>query len=180
MKLNFRTAINAILSRRAAKPDADDPVSMVLLLRSPTTLTVDPLQSAAEKAFSISFAHSERHFLRTIGNRALLKAGPHVLSFLTHNRPYGERDFPTDFGQRLPQRSQREAWAAHAAWTAVDYVKGGVDLELEYCVLAKLCAELLDTNCTAVWVPREQSLIPNDDSLYSELQRIAAARDLTI
>jgi hypothetical protein len=34
----------------------------------------------------------------------------------------------------------------------VDFVKAGVDLELEYGVLAKLCAEMLDANCAGVYV----------------------------
>jgi hypothetical protein len=59
---------------------------------------------------------------------------------------------------------------------AVDYVKGGIDLELEYAVLAGLCAEMLDGNCVGVYVPRERSFIPNDGSLLPELHRITLSR----
>jgi hypothetical protein len=71
-------------------------------------------------------------------------------------------------------------WAEHRAWTAVDYVKGGVDLDLEYAVLATLCAEMLDVNCVGLYVPREQSLIPSDGSLRGDLQRMAASRHLGV
>ena len=68
------------------------------------------------------------------------------------------------------------AWAEHTSWIAVDYVKGGIDLELEYAVLAGMCAEMLDGNCVGVYVPRERSFIPNDDSLLPELHRITFSR----
>ncbi len=71
-----------------------------------------------------------------------MKAGPHTLSFMNYAKPYGD-DSP-NFGRSLPKASQRQAWAEHTAWTAVDYVKGNADLELEYAVLAKLCYEMLD------------------------------------
>ena len=59
-----------------------------------------------------------------------------------------------------------------AAWTAVDYVKGGADLEFEYAVLAKLCGEMLDVNCVGLYVPGKRTFIPNDDSF----RRILAER----
>jgi hypothetical protein len=54
--------------------------------------------------------------------------------------------------------------------------KGGVDLKLEYAVLAKLCAEMLDVNCVGVYVPGEQGCLPTDGSLQEELQRRTASR----
>jgi hypothetical protein len=80
----------------------------------------------------------------------------------------------------MPKASQRQAWAEHTAWTAVDYVKSGIDVELEYAVLAKLCAEMLDTNCVGLYMPREGSFIPNDGSLLEELRRRAASRHLGV
>ncbi len=110
----------------------------------------------------------------------ILNAGPHTLSFLNHTKPYGERDFPQEFGRLLPKASQRQAWAEHTAWTAIDYVKGDVDLELEYAVLATLCSEMLDANCLGLYIPREQIVIPNDGSLLRELQHMALSRPLGI
>jgi hypothetical protein len=65
----------------------------------------------------------------------------------------------------------------HSACIAVDYLNYDVDVQLGYCVLSKFVAEMLDRNCTGIYIPRENRLIPNDESLYSELQRVAAARD---
>jgi hypothetical protein len=107
-----------------------------------------------------------------------MKAGRHLLSFFSVSKSYF--DDPEKDSKQLPQLSQQKAWAEHRAWTAVDYVKGGNDVELEYSVLAKIVAELVDSNCAGVYVPAENSFIPNDESLYGELQTIAAARDAGI
>jgi hypothetical protein len=57
----------------------------------------------------------------------------------------------------------------------VDYLNDDVSVELGYCVLSQLIAEMLDGNCTGIYIPREQSLIPNDDSLYLELHKLGSA-----
>jgi hypothetical protein len=109
---------------------------------------------------------------------ALMKAGQHTLSFLNHTKPCGAEDFPSNFGASFLNASQRQAWSEHTAWTAVDYVKSGVDVALEYSVLAKLCGEMLNANCVGVYIPREQRFYPNDGSLRGELQRMAGFRRL--
>ena len=183
MKLNFKNAFAALLRLGKPPEDEDLPVSMVLLLREPQFPTLDQLRLAAERAFGTSFAGNGKESKHCVVQAVLLtlmKAGPHMLSFLNYTKPYGEGESWEEFARSLPKASQREAWNKHKAWTAVDYVKGGVDLELEYGVLARLCAELLDANCVGVYVPREQSLIPNDDSLRGDLLQIAGARDLEV
>jgi hypothetical protein len=74
-----------------------------------------------------------------------MKAGPHTFSFLNYTKPFGEH--PKEFGRATPKASQRQAWADRTAWRAVDDVKGGIDLELVYAVLAGLFAEMLHGNC---------------------------------
>lgn len=175
MKLNLKKAFESIL-RWGKSPDrSGDPVSMVLLLREPKFLTLDQLRWAGEKAFRTSFTGGKEsdHYVLQPAFFTIMKAGPHTLSFLNYTKPYG--DDSENFGNTMPKASQRKAWAEHKAWTAVDYVKGGVDLELEYAVLAKLCAEILDLNCVGLYVPGEQSFIPNDGSLQKELQRMAVS-----
>jgi len=179
MKFNLKRAFESIL--RWGEPvdkDGDLPVSMVLLLRESRFPTLDQLRSAGERAFGTPFTDEKesRHFVVQLVLFTIMKAGHHTLSFLNYTKPYGEGDFPQEFGRSLPKASQRQAWAEHKAWTAVDYVKGGVDLELEYAVLATLCAEMVDANCLGLYIPREQSLIPNDGPLPGELQRMAMSR----
>jgi hypothetical protein len=72
---------------------------------------------------------------------------------------------------------QKQAWLKHRAWTAFDYMGRKVDLELAYCVLLKLVTEIVDGNCTGMYIPGEGIVMPNDQSLYLNLQKIAGARD---
>jgi hypothetical protein len=181
MRFNLKEAFESIL-RWGDGPDkdGDNPVSMVLLLREPRFSTLDQLRLAAERAFGTSFTGDKqaRHYVVQVALLTIMKAGPHSLSFLNYRKPYND-DSP-NFGRSLPKASQRQAWAEHTAWTAVDYVKGGSDLELEYAVLAKLCAEMLDVNCVGLYVPGKRAFIPNDGSLRGELQRMAASRPLGV
>jgi hypothetical protein len=127
MKLNLKKSFESILRWGKAPDKKDDlPVSMVLLLREPRFLTLDQLRSAAERAFGTSFAEAKqsRHFVVQAAFLTIIKAGPHSLSFLNYTKPYGD-DSP-EFWKAMPTASQRQAWAEHSAWTAVDYVKGGM------------------------------------------------------
>ena len=174
MKLNFKRAFDAIRRLgRSAENKADDPVSLILLLREPRFSTLDQLRSAGERAFGIPFndGKESQHFVIQAAVLTIMKAGPHPLNFLNYTKPYGASDFPPEFATVFPKTNQREAWTAHKAWTAVDYVGGGKNLKVEYGVLAALCAEMIDTNCLALYEPREQTLIPNDGSLRQELKR---------
>jgi hypothetical protein len=62
----------------------------------------------------------------------------------------------------------------------MDYVKGGADIELEYAVLAKFCAEMLDVNCVDLHVPGKRTFIPNDGWLREYLKSLAESRPLGI
>jgi hypothetical protein len=105
-----------------------------------------------------------------------MKAGPHLLNFINYHKPYV--DNPNEHIEWLQHASQRHAWAEHLAWVGVDYMNNNdVDVELAYCVLSKLVAEIVDQNCTGIYIPRESSLIPNGLSLYRELQEVASSRE---
>jgi len=177
MKLNLRAALDT-LRRSLASPGESEseslPVSMVLLLRESRFLSLEQLRSAGERAFGVPFSGdmSAPHCVFQKVLFTLMKAGPHTLSFLNYTKPYGDHEF----GRAMPMASQRQAWSVHRAWTAIDYAIGGIDLELEYAVLAGLCAEMLDGNCVGVYVPRERMFIPNDGSLLPELHRIESLR----
>lgn len=179
MKLTSKRAFDAI--RRLWRPvenQGDDPVSLVLLLREARFPTLDQLRSAGQRAFGTPFngGKQSQHFVMQAGLLTIMKVGPHALSLLNYTKPYGANDFSPEFAAAFPEANQREAWRVHKAWTAVDYVKGGTDLKAEYGLLATLCAEIADTNCLALYDPREQSLIPNDRLLQQELKRRFGSR----
>lgn len=163
--------------RRVGKKDA---LSVVMLLRQPHLFQAEELRQAAERAWRVPFdgKASSKHCVAQSGHVTLLKAGPHLLSFFYYSAPYVEK--PGENLSWLPRLSQQRAWAEHLACIGVDYMNPETDIELGYCVLAKLVAELLDENCTGIYLPRESSLIPNQDQLYSELQRMSCTRDVGI
>jgi hypothetical protein len=181
MKFNLKEAFESILRwGRGHDEDRDGPVSMVLLLREPKFSTLDQLRLAAEKAFGTTFTGDKesRHYVIQVVLFTIVKAGPHFLSFLNYTKPYGDDSY--DLGKSWPMPSQRQAWADHTAWTAVDYVKGGADLELEYAALAKLCTQMLDVNCVGVYIPGKRTFLGNDDHLQGKLERMAASRPLGV
>ena len=107
------------------------------------------------------------------GKVTLMKAGPHLLTFFHLPSPYVEN--PAENQAWLPKAAQREAWVRHSACVGVDYLNKGTSIELGYCVLAQLVSEMLDENCTGIYIPRERVLIPNDTALYLELHKLGSA-----
>jgi hypothetical protein len=175
--MNFMGIVRRLTPLRWQHVGEDNPLSMVLLLRQPHFFGKEELRLAAERAWHTSFAGGEgsMHAVAQAGNATLLKAGPHLLNFFFYPKPY--IDNPRDNITWLPHVSQQRAWANHSACVGIDYLNHDTDVEMGYCVLAKLVAELVDENCTAVYVPRESSLIPNDASLHLELHKMASIRD---
>jgi hypothetical protein len=149
---------------------------MVLLQRKPHLFSAEELRLAGERAWHTSFAGKEegsKHCVVQTGKVILMKAGPHLLNFLYYAAPYIEN--PKNNVGWLPHPSQRQAWINHSACLGVDYLNDDVSVRLGYCVLSKLVAEMLDGNCTGVYIPRQRSLIPNDESLHVELHKLASA-----
>jgi hypothetical protein len=151
-------------------------ISIVLLLRKPYPFTKEELRAAAENAWRVPFAGDPdtKHFVMPAGKVTLVKSGAHLLSVLAVPKPYF--DDPEEVSKDLPEGNLRNAWAEHRAWIAVDYVKGGRNIEMEYAVIARLVTEMLDllgSNCTGAYIPAEEALFVNDLSLHAELERIA-------
>jgi len=138
------------------------PLSMILLLRKVHPFGDEELRMAAEKAWGISFAGKEesKHFVVQSGPITLIKVGPHVLNVFNSDVPYIE--VPRDNVGGLPEMSQWQALAEHNACTGVDYMNGDADVGLGHSVLAKLVAEMVDADCTGVYILREKRVIPND------------------
>jgi hypothetical protein len=183
MRLDFKSAFEAILwFGKHPEKLRNQPVSMVLLLREPHFPTLDQLRSAAEHGFGMSFDGNKEseHCVFQAVLFTLMKAGPHRLSFMNYAKAYNLGEFAGQFIASLSTPSQRNAWAEHRAWTAVDYTKGNADFDLKYSVLAKLCAEMIDSNCTGLYIPGKRNFIPNDGSLYEELQQVANSRPLGV
>ena len=160
------------------RDEGPHPVSMVLLLRRPTNLTLEYLRIVAQRAWDVSFSDAAecRNFVSASGDGALVSAGAHLISLLACPRQYFSESSGEISGNLL-QSSQEKAWAEHSAWISLDYLQGGANRALEYGVLARLAAEMVTYNCCGVYVPGERAFAPNDGSLHISLRRIAASRD---
>ncbi len=178
--MNFKAIFRKLIPMRWQRTSKGEPLSMVLLLRKPHLFSAEELRLAAKRAWRISFTGGEGsiHCVEQVGEVTLLKAGPHVLNFFYYPEPYFENT--KENIEWLPQVSQRQAWMQHSACIGVDYLNSDVDVELAYCIISKLVAEMLDGNCTGIYIPRESRVIPNDESLYLELQKIASSREFEI
>jgi hypothetical protein len=176
MKFNLTAALESLFRSLQSPKETDPPlpVSMILLLRDPRFPSLEQLRAAAEVAYGVPFSTDKtaRYCVFQQVLFTLMNAGPHTLSFLYYTKPYGDNS--EDFGRAMPMASQRDAWARHTSWMAIDYVKGALDLDVEYAVLAKFCAAILENNCTGIYLPRERTFIPNDGSLAPELERISS------
>ena len=176
-RMNLKDIFRRFVPMRWQRTTRGEPLSMVLLLRKPHLFSAEELQHAAERAWRMSFAGREdnsKHCVVQSATVTFMKAGPHALSVFHNPKPYFGDD-PKENVNWLPHLSQQQAWINHSAWAAVNYLNGGVRVELGYAVLSKLVAEMLDGNCTGVYSPRQGSLIPNDESLYLELHKLASA-----
>jgi len=175
--MNVRNILRRFIPMRWQRLSKKEPLTIVLLLRKPHFFHAEELRLAAERAWSTSFDGGEgsMHCVVQNGPITLMKAGPHLLSFFHYPKAYV--DDPKENTDWLRQLSQRRAWIEHTACVGVDYMNHDTDVELGYCVLSKLVGEMLNDNCTGVYVPRESTLIPNNRSLYRELQKIASSRE---
>jgi hypothetical protein len=166
------------------RPRGEDPVSMVLLLKESHFPKLAQLREAAGRAFGASFSgdRSSRHSVYQRGVIfTLANVGPHTLSFLYQTMPYADNsERAREFEKTLLRVDQRQAWAEHSAYMAIDYVQGDVDIDSKYVVLARLCAQLYDTNCVALYLPRECALVPGDTAARQQMNKIIAYRSVDV
>ena len=177
MIMIFKRLLQKLLPLPAQKAGKDKPVSIILLLRQPHFFATDELRAAAEKAWGITFTEEEHaeNIITQSGKLTLLKVGPHLLNFFHYRRPYV--DNPKVNVGWLPKEEQRQAWAEHKACVGVDYLNKDTVIELAYCALAKVAAEMLDDNCAGIYFPGKNVLAPNDGDLYGKLQKMASSED---
>jgi hypothetical protein len=177
--MGLKEAFEAILRFGEHSDDpADGPVSIVLILREQRFPTLEPLRQAAEKAFGRSFSigSDARHCVYQKVLFTLMKVGPHTLSFMFYAKPYGDQTLAA--AMSLP--SQRKAWSEQTAWVAIDYAKGDADSNTRYAVLAKLCAELYDSNCLGIYLPKEGAFIPEEAPARGKLKRIIESQPIDV
>ena len=153
----------------------DKPPAMILLLRQPHTFSEEEIRAAAERAWGLAFwstRGSDRRILMS-AEGVFLQAGRHQLSFRSLPHPYVPN--PEHDADWLFSLSQKKSWSDHRACCWIYYQTATTDLELAHCVIAKVAVELLDGNCTGVWMPSECALIPGEIA-SEELRSMGAYR----
>lgn len=117
----------------------EPPASMVLLLKEAHFPNLEQLRQAAELAYGVKFSlqKTDRCSVYTQVLFTIMKIGPHAVSFMFYTKSYNADSQALGKAWKLPV--QREAWAQHTAFLAVDYAKGNVDFEVRYALLARLC-----------------------------------------
>jgi hypothetical protein len=153
----------------------DKPPAMILLLRQPHTFSAEEIQAAAERAWGLAFWSTRGSGRRILvfDEGVVLQAGPHQLSFRSWPHPYIPN--PEEDVDWLVSLSQKKSWSDHKACCWIYYQTAATDLELAQCVIAKVAVELLDANCTGVFMPSEFALTPGEIA-SEELRSMAAYR----
>jgi hypothetical protein len=174
--------LDRLLSRfigpKFKRDDPEMPICMVLLLRQPHTFSKEELTLAAEKAWERPFDNGDdsKFFVTQSGPIAFMKVGKFMLHFPVQRRPYLED--PEKIAQGFAREELRNAWRQHRAWVSIDCMNRSEDVEMEYCVIAKVTAELLDENCVGLFMPHERSFMTNDRGLREWLVSLGSRRKL--
>jgi hypothetical protein len=176
--MNFRSFLRRFLppSQDAQADEEKGPSCLVLLLREYHFFTQAELVRAAQSAWQRDFSGGEgsRHFVVQQKPVTLIKAGPHAMQVLHAPQPYLGELTEVDLRTFLPEPDRRDAWRSHRAWASVDYLAKASDTDTKYAVLAELPAEMIDENCTGIWVPEMSAFIPNNRDAYGYLQKLAS------
>ena len=158
-------SLAAIVSRS----NATEPRSIVIMQRKAHLFSEEELRAAGERAWGKKFDGKEDPMYFVSADHSVLdvvKAGPHIIRVTSVPARYTDND---EYAlSQLPQPDQKRAWTEHHACTVLDFFndlssesKSISDVEA-YASLAKLALQLGDSNCTAIFVPSKNIMMPND------------------
>jgi hypothetical protein len=141
--------------------------SIVIMQQKAHRFTEEELQAAAERGWERKFDEKEDLMY-------FVSAGPHVMRVTLLPCRYAEDD---EYAlSQLPQPEQKKAWNEHHAHTLLDLFndlsrseKRITDADA-YASLAKLALHLGDPNCTAIFVPDKNIMMPNDGTAEEGLR----------
>ena len=149
---------------------------IVIMQRKAHPLSEEELLSAAERAWDKKFDGKEdpMYFVSASPPLTVVKVGPYVIRVTAMPQRYADDD---EYAlSQLPQLEQKKAWTEHHACVLLELFN---DLESKtkripdeeaYASLAKLALQLGDPNCTAVFVPIKNIMMPNDGAAEQGLR----------
>ena len=153
----------------ALRSESSEMRSIVIMQRTAHLFSEDELQSAGERGWGKKFDGKEDPMYFVFADPAALtvvKAGPHGMRVTSLPCRYVDND---EYAlSQLPQPEQRRAWNDHQAHTILDLFNDFSRSERRisdadaYASLAKLALQLGDPNCTGIFIPHKNIMMPND------------------
>lgn len=149
------------------------PITIAVLQSRKHAYTEQEFREAGQRGWGFPFdgVASKMHFVANKGLFTMFKAGPHLINLFYSDLPFA--DNPAENDSWLPQEVQRKAWREHVAVVGFDYLNEGERVDVAYAVLAKLLAELLGNECAAIYMQRENALLPNLPTMRGQLRELA-------
>jgi hypothetical protein len=160
---------------KAPSSDTAEMRSLVIMQRQAQRFSEESLRAAAELAWGRKFDGKEDPMYFVSADNSVLnviKAGPHIIRITSVHTRYADDD---EYAlSQLPQPEQKRAWTEHHACTFLELFndlksKDIPDAEA-YASLARLALQLSDPNCTAIFVPIKNLMLPNDGTAEQGLR----------
>lgn len=153
LPMRFWTWLLSLFGRR--RPE-NRMISLVLLLREERYLDAEILRRLAGRVFGVEFEDFEEaeNFVVSLQDDLNYLMQFRGQLFLINNfaRPYF--DDLDEVGEKIPELRLRHAFLEHRAWLSVDRFGPPVMSESECLAsIGRLLAELLDSDCTAIFCP---------------------------
>jgi hypothetical protein len=158
-----------ILKSLFAKAPSTEMRSIVIMQRKAHQFSEEELRAAGERGWVRKFDGKADPMYFVVANHDVLtivKAGPYAIRVTCVPSRYTDDD---EYAlSQLPRPEQKKAWIEHSACAFLDLFN---DLSGEskripdaeaYASLAKLALQLGDPNCTAIFVPIKNIMMPND------------------
>jgi hypothetical protein len=165
------------LFAKASPSDDAERRCIVIMQRRAHVFSEDELRAAAERGWERKFDGKEDPMYFVSADHSVLnvvKAGPHIVRVTSVPGRYADDD---EYAlSQLPQPEQKKAWTEHHACAFLDLFNDLSSSEKRipdaeaYASLAKLALQLGDPNCSAIFVPIKNIMMPNDGSAEEGLR----------
>jgi hypothetical protein len=163
--------------QRIIGQEAKDPRSIIFFQRRPHVFSEAELQTAGERGWRKRFDGVEDPMFFVSYQPPILvivKAGRYVIR-LTHIMGRYVDDDELALSQ-LPKDEQKKAWREHHGFVHLELFNDfsssdkRIPIKEAFAALAQLALQLGDTNCTGVYIPGENIMMPNDGTLEEGLR----------
>ena len=172
--MNFVKMFKSLVTKKSAS-EAAEVRTLVIMQRIAKRFTEEELRDAAERGWGKKFDGTEDPMYFISADHPALtvvKAGKHIIKLTSFPCRYNDDD---EYAlSQLPKPEQKKAWSEHHAFALLEFFndlssRDFADAEV-YASLAKLALQLDDPNCTAIFVPIKNLMMPNDGTAATGLQ----------